>query len=163
MHQSLFLAVCFLFLLPRCGRAQTPRVDDDCVILHTIGGDVVIALYPDVAPEHVKQILQLVRLGVYDHTHFHRVEPGFVIQLADVHQRPLPDTLTEAQEKAIHPLHAEFNAAIKHRRGIVSMARADGQPDSATTSFSIILGDAHPPGWSIHRIRRGRLRYGRGR
>ena len=130
-----------LLLAPALARAADgPNLSDERVILHTIGGDVVIAFYPEIAPQHMQQILHLVRLGVYDHTHFHRVEPGFVLQLADVGQREEQYALTPEQLKAIHPIRAEFSNWIQHRRGILSMARADGLPDSATTSFSIILG-----------------------
>jgi peptidyl-prolyl cis-trans isomerase B (cyclophilin B) len=133
--------LCLLLLAPLMAQAQTPRLSEERVILHTVAGDVVIAFYPDVAPEHTKQILKLVRLGCYDHTHFGRIEPTMVLQLGDVSQRPEEYPLTEAQKTAIHPIRAEFSA-LPHRRGVVSMARADGQPDSATTSFSIILNTA---------------------
>jgi cyclophilin family peptidyl-prolyl cis-trans isomerase len=135
-------AVCLSLSLPAAAVAQEPRLSDDRVVMETISGDVVIALYPDVAPEHAKQILNLVRLGCYDHTHFDHVEPGFILQLADVSRREEPFALTEAQRGAIRPVKAEFSQTLKHRRGVLSMARAAGQPDSATTSFSILLGDA---------------------
>ncbi len=134
-------ALGLLLLVPALARADDgPKLSDERVILHTIGGDVVIAFYPEIAPQHMQQILRLVKLGVYDHTHFHRVEPGFVLQLADVSQREEKFALTAEQLQAIHPIPAEFSKWIPHRRGILSMARADGLPDSATTSFSIILG-----------------------
>jgi cyclophilin family peptidyl-prolyl cis-trans isomerase len=129
-------------LLPAAAPAQPPRLSDERVVLHTVGGDVVIALFPDDAPEHTAQIINLARLGVYDHTRFHRVESGFVLQLADVSLREEEYALTPGQVKAIHAIRAEFSPTLKHRRGTVSMARFDGQPDSATTSFSILLGDA---------------------
>ena len=131
-----------LLVVPAGAQAQSPRLSDECVVLHTVGGDVVIALYPDAAPEHVRQILNLVRLGCYDHTHFGRVEPGFVLQLDDVAERPEDYPLRHAQLAAIHPIKAEFSPTLHHRRGTVSMAREDGKPDSATTSFSILLGEA---------------------
>jgi cyclophilin family peptidyl-prolyl cis-trans isomerase len=110
--------------------------------VYTDGGDIVFAFYPDAAPEHVKQFLHLVRLGCYDHTVFFRVEPRFVIQLGEVqYYRNTSYPLTDSQLKALHTLPAEFSPNLKHKRGILSMARQDGKPDSATTSFSIILGD----------------------
>jgi cyclophilin family peptidyl-prolyl cis-trans isomerase len=75
-----------------------------------------------------------------------RVEPGFVIQLGEVqYYRNTSYPLTDTQLKALHPLPAEFSATLKHRRGILSMARQDGKPDSATTSFSVILGNGPMP------------------
>jgi peptidyl-prolyl cis-trans isomerase B (cyclophilin B) len=131
-----------VLLAPPAVRADGPRWSDERVVVHTDAGDVVFALYPEVAPEHVKQFLALVRLGCYDHTVFSRVEPSFVIQLAEVHQYRLARyPLSEVQMKAMHTIRAEFSQTLKHRRGVLSMAREDGKPDSATTSFSIILGD----------------------
>ena len=47
------------------------------------GGDVVIKLRPDLAPEHVKRITDLANSGFYDGVKFHRVIPGFMIQGGD--------------------------------------------------------------------------------
>ena len=41
----------------------------------------------------------------------------------------------------MHPLKAEFRSDVKHVRGVVSMAHGD-DPNSATTSFFLMLGDA---------------------
>ena len=128
-----------LLLAPAAVRAQAaPRVAIERVILHTNAGDIVLALYPDAAPAHVAQFLKLVRLGVYDTTHFLRVIPGFLVQIADAEDRPVP--LNEAQAAAIHPLKGEFNR-LHHEAGVLSMSRDEKDSDSARTSFSIILGD----------------------
>jgi cyclophilin family peptidyl-prolyl cis-trans isomerase len=141
LRSCIFPITCLVLFLPLAARAERPRLSDERVVLHTVGGDVVLALYPDVAPQHAKQILHLVRLGCYDHTHFGRVEPVMVLQLSDVWQRPEEYPLTDAQKNAIHAIPAEFST-LHHCRGVVSMARQDGQPDSATTSFSVILNDS---------------------
>lgn len=116
-----------------------PRVAEEHIVLTTDFGDLVIALYPDVAPAHVAQILKLVKLGAYDSTHFFRVIPGFIVQLSDVNFRIRP--LTTQQAAAVTPIKAEFSDTLKHVKGILSMARWD-DPDSATSSFSIMLDDA---------------------
>lgn len=121
------------------GDLARPRVANQRIILRTVAGDIVLALYPDVAPRHVAQLLKLADLGVYDTTHFFRVEPGFVVQTSQAADRRVP--LTSAQKEAIRALPAEFSA-IPHRRGVLSMAHADGDPNSAETSFSILLGAA---------------------
>jgi cyclophilin family peptidyl-prolyl cis-trans isomerase len=118
---------------------ETPRLAKERIVLHTVAGDIVLALYPDVAPRHVEQLLKLTRLDVYDGTHFYRVEPNFVVQLASAQDRRQP--LSAEQKKALHPLPAEFSN-LKHRRGVLSMARDTNKPDSAETSFSILLADA---------------------
>jgi cyclophilin family peptidyl-prolyl cis-trans isomerase len=129
----------FVLALPAAAQESPPRLAKERIVLHTVAGDVVLALYPDVAPQHVEQLLKLTRLGVYDSTHFYRNEPGFVLQLANALDRTTP--LSSEQQAALHPLPAELSQ-LKHRRGVLSMAREDNKPDSAETSFSILLGDA---------------------
>ena len=94
---------------------------------------------PDWAPNHVRNFLKLVSTGWYNGTAFHRVVKGFVVQGG------MGDTrIGEAAHPAdrwVHPLKGEFRDDVKHVRGIVSMARSD-DPDSATTSFFLMLGAA---------------------
>ncbi len=127
-----------LALVSRMTASAAPLVASEHVVLHTNAGDIVLALYPDDAPRHVKQILKLVRLGAYDTAHFLRVIPGFIVQIADVTDRLAP--LTEDQAAAIRPLKAEFSS-LHHEPGVLSMSRDESDPNSAQTSFSIILGD----------------------
>jgi cyclophilin family peptidyl-prolyl cis-trans isomerase len=137
-----FLALMGLLVAAVTARAEEkPRVAEQRIVLRTVAGDIVLALYPDVAPGHVEQMLKLARLGVFDTTYFFRYDPGFVLQLSTAEERSAQKPLTAEQKAAIHPLKAEFNA-LKHRRGILSMAHQDNQPDSGETSFSILLGDA---------------------
>jgi peptidyl-prolyl cis-trans isomerase B (cyclophilin B) len=62
-----------------------------------------------------------------------------------VAQGGMPNTRTGGAghfaDRWVHPLKAEFRDDVKHVRGIVSMAHGD-DPDSATTSFFLVLGDA---------------------
>jgi cyclophilin family peptidyl-prolyl cis-trans isomerase len=128
-----------LVLAPSRLLAQaSPRVANERVLLHTNAGDIVFALYPDAAPRHVAQILKLVRMGAYDNSHFLRVIPGFLVQMAEITDRPVP--LNAAQAAAIHPLKAEFSR-LHHEAGVLSMSRDENNPDSALTSFSIMLAD----------------------
>ena len=94
------------------------------------GGDVVIQLRPDKAPNHVERIKILTRAGFYDGLKFHRVIEGFMAQTGDPKGTgeggsPLPD------------LKAEFND-MPHVRGVVSMARA-ASDDSANSQFFIVF------------------------
>lgn len=116
-----------------------PRLAKERVILSTDYGDLVLALYPDIAPRHVEQILKLVRLGAYDTTRFFRIEPGFIIQLSHIQDRIAP--LTREQADGEQNLPAEFSSTLRHRLGSLSMARWD-DPNSARSSFSILLGNA---------------------
>ena len=119
--------------------AESPRVARERIVLRTNVGDMVLALYPEVAPRHTEQLLKLARVGAYDGVNFFRVESSFVAQLSDArYKEPAP---SPEQAAAIHPLPAEFSG-LRHRRGTLSMARHDGRPDTGETSFSILLGDA---------------------
>jgi cyclophilin family peptidyl-prolyl cis-trans isomerase len=107
------------------------------VVLDTSAGPITLELFPDRAPEHVRNFLRLAQSGVFDGTAFHRVVRGFVVQGGALNTR---GPLTEKQQKYVHTLQPEFNDT-KHVKGIISMARGD-DPASASTSFFIVTGDA---------------------
>ena len=107
-------------------------------VLETSLGDITIGFTPDKAPEHVRNFLRLAELGVYDDMTFHRVVKGFVIQTGHLPTRKTP--LSEAQQKHVHDLKAEFNDQ-KHGLGVLSMARL-AEPDTASTSFFIVTAPA---------------------
>jgi cyclophilin family peptidyl-prolyl cis-trans isomerase len=109
------------------------------VTLKTTLGTIQIRMEPDWAPNHVRNFLKLTATGWYNGTAFHRVVKGFVVQGG------MGDTRSSgpnhAADRWVRPLKGEFQPAVKHVRGIVSMARTD-DPDSATTSFFVVLGPA---------------------
>lgn len=90
-------------------------------------GRVVIEMRPDLAPNHVARIKELVRQKFYDGLAFHRVIAGFMAQTGD----PRGDGTGGSGVK----LKAEFSDE-PHGRGTVSMARA-ASPDSADSQFFI--------------------------
>ncbi len=104
---------------------------ENALLLQTKYGDVVIEMYPDVAPKHVERIKELVRQGFYNGLKFHRVIEGFMAQAGC----PKGDGTGGSG----HKLKAEFNR-LQHKRGIVSMARAMN-PDSADSQFFICYAD----------------------
>jgi cyclophilin family peptidyl-prolyl cis-trans isomerase len=108
------------------------------VLLHTSVGDITVALDPEIAPEHARNFLKLVETGWYDHTAFHRVIPGFVVQGGSGTTRvPLQP---HSADRWVHRIKGEFSQR-PHIRGVLSMARAS-DPDSADTSFFICLAPA---------------------
>jgi cyclophilin family peptidyl-prolyl cis-trans isomerase len=119
--------------------AKGPPIGDERILLRTSRGDLVVGLYDTIAPKHAAQIRKLVRLGVYDSTWIHRVEPGFVAQITNAQNRKKP--LTPEQHKAIAPIPAELSK-LQHRPGSVSMAHDADDVNSAETSFSFMLGRA---------------------
>ena len=105
---------------------------EDTLIIDTSKGRVVVAMRPDLAPNHVARIKELARQGFYDGVPFHRVIEGFMAQTGD----PTGSGLGGSGQK----LKAEFNTE-PHTRGAVSMARAQS-PDSADSQFFICFDDA---------------------
>lgn len=118
--------------------ASVAEMAGQLVVLETSFGDITLELFPDRAPNHVRQFLRLAASGVYDGTSFHRVVPGFVIQGGYLATRKEP--LDERQQGYVRTLEPEFNAT-KHERGILSMARG-AELASATSSFFIVLAPA---------------------
>ena len=109
-------------------------------ILTTSAGEMTLEFWPDVAPGHVKNFIDLAKKGFYDGTCFHRVIKGFMIQGGD------PNTRDDAKQHLWgtggpgHQIKAEFNKK-KHARGVLSMARSN-DPNSAGSQFFICHGDA---------------------
>ncbi|WP_414656116.1 peptidylprolyl isomerase [Ferrovibrio sp.] len=87
---------------------------------------------PDLAPNHVRRIKELVRQGFYDGIVFHRVIRGFMAQTGD----PTGTGTGGSGQK----LKAEFSRE-PHKRGTVSMARTN-DPNSADSQFFICFADA---------------------
>jgi cyclophilin family peptidyl-prolyl cis-trans isomerase len=106
---------------------------ENTLVLETTKGRVVIALRPDLAPNHVERIKTLARQGFYDGVAFHRVIEGFMAQTG------CPQG-TGTGGSDLPDLRAEFNAE-PHVRGTVSMARTNA-PHSANSQFFICFGDA---------------------
>ena len=106
--------------------------DDDTLVFETTQGRVVIAMRPDLAPNHVARIKELVRDGFYDGVVFHRVIEGFMAQTGD----PTGTGTGGSGRK----LKAEFSRE-PHVRGTVSMARAQS-PDSGDSQFFICFADS---------------------
>ena len=98
------------------------------------GGDVVIKLRPDLAPQHVARIAELAGEGFYDGVPFHRVIPGFMAQGGDGGNGNGTGGSTKPD------LPAEFSAE-PHVRGVCSMARTS-DPNSANAQFFICFDDA---------------------
>jgi peptidylprolyl isomerase len=107
--------------------------EDRLTLSLSSGGDVVIKLRPDLAPEHVERITALADQGFYDGVVFHRVIPGFMAQGGD-------PTGTGFHGSDLPNLKAEFSNE-PHVRGTCSMARSQN-PDSANSQFFICFDDA---------------------
>lgn len=117
--------------------APVEKLAGQCVKLDTEAGAIEIEMLAEAAPETVRNFLNLAATGVYDTTAFSRVVKGFVIQGGDLTTR---DKVTpEMVKRAGRTLPDEPNA-VKHVRGVVSMARSS-EANSATTHFFILAGN----------------------
>jgi len=107
-------------------------------------GEIVLRFFADVAPGHVNNFMKLSKDGFYNGTTFHRVIPGFMIQGGDPNSKN-SDRSSHGMGGPGHKVKAEFNST-PHKRGIVSMARAN-DPDSAGSQFFICVADANFLDW----------------
>ena len=99
------------------------------VVIETWEGKIVIELFPDKAPETVKNFLAYVDANFYNGTIFHRVIPNFMIQGGGF--------IPGMKEKPTRPpLKSEADNGLKNLRGTIAMART-GDPHSATAQFFI--------------------------
>ncbi|GIR28919.1 peptidyl-prolyl cis-trans isomerase [bacterium] len=108
-------------------------MDYSHIIIELETGNVKIKLRPDLAPNHVKRIVELAEEGFYDGVVFHRVIPDFMAQTGDP-----TGTGTGSSDKP--NLKQEFSNE-KHTRGVASMARSS-DPNSANSQFFICYNDA---------------------
>ena len=103
------------------------------------GGDIVVELYPDKAPNTVNNFLSLASSGFYDGLTFHRIINGFMIQGGD--------PVGNGTGGPGYTIKGEFSLNgcksndIKHARGVISMARAMS-PNSAGSQFFIMHANA---------------------
>ena len=115
------------------------------MILKLKDGDVIIELFEDVAPNHVKRIIELANSGKYDDVVFHRVIDGFMAQTGDVrfgNSSSSDFDLNRAGQGGsdLPNLEQEFNK-LPHERGTLSMARSS-EPNSANSQFFICFKPA---------------------
>ena len=121
-------AICALLLSSTVAIAANPQVE-----LKTNLGIITVELYPEKAPQTVKNFLQYVQSDFYKGTVFHRVIPGFMIQgggfSPDFTQQPTRD-----------PVRNEAANGLKNETGTIAMARTP-DPHSATAQFFINVAD----------------------
>ena len=107
--------------------------------IHTRLGDITLKFFPDVAPNHVNNFIELAKKGFYNGTIFHRVVPKFVIQGGDPNSKS-SDRSKHGMGGPGYSVKAEFSNK-PHKRGTLSMARS-AHPDSAGSQFFICVTDA---------------------
>ncbi len=143
LMQTLVVAV-----LMAVGSAYSAAADvkpENTLIITLKDGDVVIELLPDVAPNHVARIKELVQEGAYDNVAFHRVIDGFMAQTGDVEFGDLEQSYSAQRVgtggSSKPDLGQEFSD-VPFDAGVVGMARAR-DPNSANSQFFIMFDEGH--------------------
>ena len=118
--------------------ATVEMMGKQCVRLETETGNIELEMFPESAPETVRNFLNLVATKAYDTTRFTRVVPNFVVQGGNISTRDVKTP--ELIQRARRTIADEPNL-IKHERGILSMARPE-TPNGASTHFFVLLRDS---------------------
>jgi peptidyl-prolyl cis-trans isomerase B (cyclophilin B) len=108
------------------------------VTIKTQKGTIKVELYPQIAPNTVKNFISLINKGFYNGTIFHRVIPDFMIQGGDPEGTGMggPGYSIKGEFSG-----NRFKNDLKHTRGVISMARSMN-PNSAGSQFFIMVADA---------------------
>ncbi len=120
-------------------KEEIKKMAETRAVIETKFGNIELKFFPDVAPGHVNNFIELAKKGFYDGTTFHRVIPGFMIQGGDPNSKD-PDKSKHGMGGPGYTIKAEFNEK-PHKKGTLSMARA-AHPDSAGSQFFICVADA---------------------
>ena len=133
IKKIIVIFIFILFIKPTLAKEET-------MILKLNDGNVIIELFSDIAPNHVKRFKQLSKEKKYDGVVFHRVIDGFMAQTGDVEygnsNLETYDIRRVGTGGSEYPdLKAEFSN-IPHERGTLSMARSS-DPNSANSQFFI--------------------------
>ncbi len=148
VFRKVFLILVLLMMVPALShgrqydyktRREIKKLEKVRAVVETKYGEIELRFFPEAAPNHVRNFIELSKKGFYDGTIFHRVIPGFVIQGGDPNTKGT-DTTTYGMGGPGYTIDAEFND-ISHKRGILSMARRR-HPDSAGSQFFIVVKDA---------------------
>lgn len=102
------------------------------------GGVIRAELYPEIAPNAVRNFISLVQKGFYNGLIFHRIIPGFMIQGGDPEGTGVGGPGYEIRGEFTDN---GFKNDLKHSKGVLSMART-ANPDSAGSQFFIMTDDA---------------------
>lgn len=149
-----FTTALLAFALTGCGATESENgqaegsgdypsnVEENPIVTITMENDkeIKIELYPEIAPNTVANFVSLVEEGFYNGVIFHRVIPGFMIQGGDPEGTGMggPGYSIKGEFSS-----NGFENELKHKRGVVSMARTP-DPDSAGSQFFIVVADAPP-------------------
>jgi cyclophilin family peptidyl-prolyl cis-trans isomerase len=154
MRVGLVIGIVLLSTLPVVAQGsatQGPVPDGPVLVFETEKGTFEIATYQSLAPKTVAHIVGLVQKRFYTGLRVHRVVRNFVVQVGDPLTRDMTKKELWGTGGSGSPIGvAEFNKALRHSVGMVSMAHA-GDAKRADSQFFIVIGPAsHLDG--VHQI-----------
>ena len=120
-------------------QAARPAPGNPVVVIETVKGTIEIELYAKDAPKTVAHLLTLVRQNFYRGQRFHRVEPGFLVQVGDPATRDFTKRARWGTGGSGKPIGvAEIGKTRRHAPGTVAMAHS-GDPKFADSQFYIVM------------------------
>ena len=144
MNKLLALAAFMLPLIMTEAKTEKSPNLENLLMIELKNGPVIIELFPEDAPNHVKRIKELAKAGKFDGVALHRVIDGFMAQTGDVEfGNSSNDKFNLGRAgtggSSLPDIEAEFSDA-NHTKGTLSMARAQN-PNSANSQFFICFQD----------------------
>ncbi|MBC8528482.1 peptidylprolyl isomerase [Christensenellaceae bacterium NSJ-44] len=141
MKKLVALLICLALFAPGCASEEPVQATSGvtATIQMEDGGNIVLELYPDKAPQSVRNFVYLAREGFYDGLTFHRIIKDFMIQGGD--------PLGNGTGGPGYCIKGEFKENgvqndISHVRGVISFARNNVSMDSAGSQFFIVHKDS---------------------
>jgi cyclophilin family peptidyl-prolyl cis-trans isomerase len=133
MSHKIYSTLAAFAMVCALGGCEKKAVENPQIILETSSGKIILELYPDRAPETVKNFIAYIDSEFYNDTVFHRVIPNFMIQGGGLN--------AEMKSKATQmPIKNEADNGLENDRGTIAMART-ADPDSATAQFFINIAN----------------------
>ncbi len=123
--------------------AQTSPGAGPIIVVETEKGTFEFETYPNEAPKTVAHIIELVNKRFYNGLRFHRVVPGFVVQVGDPQTRDMTKRENWGRLESGTPVGVgEFSKLRTHVKGAVALAHR-GNASTADSQFYVCLNDAH--------------------
>ena len=137
------LGVVLLLAAAPAVSAQTSPGAGPIIVVETEKGTFEFETYPNEAPKTVAHIVELVNKRFYNGLRFHRVVPGFVVQVGDPTTRDMTKRDNWGRYESGTPVGAaEFSKLRTHVKGAVALAHL-GNASKADSQFYVCLNDAH--------------------
>jgi peptidyl-prolyl cis-trans isomerase B (cyclophilin B) len=121
------------------GAAEDPKLADQQAVIETSKGQLVLELYPEIAPKHVARFRERIRKGEYEGTTFHRAIRMGIIQGGDPLSKD-PANFEQYGTGGLFEMDAEISN-LSHTRGTLSAVLVPGKPDSGGAQFFICVTD----------------------